>query len=501
MKLIRCKSNVEGFCEFNNSINSDVLLGKNSKIALKNISWVKENFLLSIDNSNNKIKLDFTNPVDNSTLSTEGFLTTGRVYSRLNFNSFLIDIGESINNSLKITIPKNIGLSFDCFQSSTDSKLKIESNQNSKIDFFVPDGDTTTDQRNINCEVQGVGNGVYGRKAPNGIPNGYNSALFCIDNLYFFRSGRGCGVFNFQAARFELGDPGLVLGLTSIEPTDLGQNFEPTIDKYDFAIVFNGQGMPYDIIQRDSTTGVVSKTQANINGNIVGDENVNNDILEISMNSGKIEGRVYSQAVPDGTLLFSQIYQNDLDVLYPVAAIHTHGTRIQNLRYTPKPIIEEVSISQPLLQNSSLSIRPPSQNRNAVDMTITFQSKDIIEFLGFKNLINHADRAVEPFIKADFTPRLFDTTEAYVVILDSVNISSYDYSDDQQKKRNILSLIQNMKNTKELDVSYIESNPVFINIKNNNPINLKNIKIRVLTNDNQRVGILGHAELCLLIDE
>jgi hypothetical protein len=58
-----------------------------------------------------------------------------------------------------------------------------------------------------------------------------------------------------------------------------------------------------------------------------------------------------------------------------------------------------------------------------------------------------------------------------------------------------------MKNTNDIDVSYIESTPVFIDIKNNNPINLKNIKITVLTNENERVGILGNAELCLLIDE
>lgn len=499
MKLIRLKSNVNGFCEFNNSINSDVLINKNSKIALKNISWVKEQFGIEIDNGNNEIKLDFKNPVDDSTLSTTAQLTTGETYSSLNFNSFLHDLTKALNNSLKITIPKNIGLSFSCQQDSNNNgKLLIESYQNNKLDFFVPEGDTTTDARNVNFETQG-GNGIYGRT--DAVANGYNSALFTVDNFQFFKSGKGCGIFNFQIYQFQLGDAGLVIGLSSIEPNNMGNDFSPNIDKYDFAIVFKGQGVPYDIIQRDSTTGINTKTISTVNGNLVNLGDNDNDIMELSMNEGKIEGRVYSQAVPNGTLLFSQTYEGDLDSLYPVVAIHSHGSRINTLRYTPKPRIESVALQDTLLQNNSLTIRPPTQSRTHTIFTLTFQTQEIIKFLGFKKLINRTKREVEPFIEADFTPNFFDTTEAYIVILDSLPISSYDYSDDQRKKRNILALIQNMKNTNDIDVSYIESNPVFIDIKNNNPINLKNIKITVLTNENERVGILGNAEICLLVHE
>ena len=77
---------------------------------------------------------------------------------------------------------------------------------------------------------------------------------------------------------------------------------------------------------------------------------------------------------------------------------------------------------------------------------------------------------------------------------------SYDYSENKEKRRNMLALLQNHRNSEEADVMFSTDSPVMIDLNNDMDILLKTLNMRILNTNVGQVQIDGRANAILLVE-
>ena len=111
MKLIRLTStNSDG--HFNNDFYEDIILDKNSQIALQNASFEIDVARIVLDASNNTIIFQLTNGNQRIAKLTPG------IYNNSNFENLLTDIGAKLNSRLSNT-GKELGTQWRCILESS----------------------------------------------------------------------------------------------------------------------------------------------------------------------------------------------------------------------------------------------------------------------------------------------------------------------------------------------------------------------------------------------
>ena len=486
VKLCRLVSK-NGILQYESSIQSNLTLPRQSKVGLGNVSWEKSLFQYIVNSSNNKITIKFENSSGSDTLTA--FLDPD-TYDINNFQDLMADIKSKLNDQLLITTPKMVGMSIDVYESTENDMLRIVAYQNQIIDFFRTTSDD--DYENVNCEDTGTN--VYQRIATGS--NLYDSALYGKLDNYFFNSGTGCGILRFKINKMSTttGSKGAYIGLTNIRPENLGGNYDFQIDKITFGIQFRNSLQTYAYIKTDeagNTTIGYNKTPT-----YFGEGDDDNDVIELSMNQGKLTGRLYSNTYIDGFTFFEEVYEGQ--VLYPILAFSSDNCSVRKLRYTPQ-IEQEIETYQ-LLQSSLLgSPKPPQQDLSSSIFTLSFEDITLSSFLGFPTniLIN---QGLGFKFRGTQVVQFFDNSEAYIVELLNLPIDSFDFSANKQRKRYILQVIQNQRNKQEQDVLYETSSPLMIDLNNNNEILLKNINLRILNSEEQEVNINGVSNLTLIFD-
>ena len=471
MKLLRLESEI-GKCNFDCNLNDSLIIPPKSKIGLTSIAWEKNRTELTIDGSNNDFEIQIIDPVHGlSRLIAQMPIGT---YSLVNINDFIDELEFSLNNACKTSIPKCIGLSFTCRENSSN-KIVIETHQNKIIDPFREIGSTEKDY--INIGVDNLGNNVYQK---NGASNIYDTAIYGGDESYFFNTDLGCGIFRCEINELAPNTTeGFVIGLSSIEPKNMGNDFNFAINKYDFAIRASNRSEFYRYIFNDN--GVKTEINSVIQPEI-------GDVIQISCNLGKIKGEVF-QASGGGLILFNEEYKNGQAVLYPIIAFKDKtNCSIKKLRYTPFKEVE------------SLGINEPVQSTSLCNFNFIIPTREAADFMGFRDLITTQFQSVNINIKASSTPEYFDRSETYIVELQTFSIDSYDMSESKQKRRDILSVINNSRDRLAADVLYEKDSPIMIDINNNNELIFRNLRMRVLNTDDEEISITNVCSAVLIIE-
>ena len=502
VKLLRLKSN-EKLLYFDSSIQDSLILKPGSKIALQSIAWDKAAIDYVVNGSNDTFIFTYTT---NGVSSIQNIIIPSGTYNITNHEELEKHIVQAVNNALTIDAPQNIGL-FLQLELTKKDKIRFLFQQINLIDFFRPIGSTIDDYRNVGVTSSAPGQYSKAKAAAPGNA-AYNSALFGLDNTFFFQTNFGCGVFRCKlvALSNNAAHTGFYIGLSSIEGDDMGGDFDFSTDKLNFAIEVRNTVLPYRFLSTATGAADATISEASIIPAIEGGDD--NDVIEISCNKGKIEGRVYSDAVPAGTLLFSEAYTND-NLLFPIIAFKDGPlddagalphTVIKSIRYTQNtPDVVDNNID--LVTEAVGTPAPPPQDRVGADISIQFPSISFAQYLGFslsKYFIT--TRGDDYDIVAEKVIEHYDASESYIVELQSLGLHSYDFANDKQSRRNILSIIQNKRNKIEEDVSYVSENPLFIDLNNAQDMIIKNIRARVLNTNEQNVDISGISNMVLLID-
>ena len=480
MKLLRLESN-EKLLNFDNLLNDNLIIPPKSKIGLSSISWGKSKEEITIDSSNDYFKLEF---VDDTTQHFVVTIPTNVTYSKTNITNFMADLESALNNGCITSIPKCVGLHIEVRETSQDS-ITIESYQNKAIQIFRDIGSSETDY--INIGVQSTSD-VYSKVSTTTI---YDTALFGGEQSYFFNTDSGCGIFRVEINNLfaNAGKKGFYIGLSKLEGKDMSGNFDFDVaGKINFGIEAHNLATNYKYIKTNAGT-ISTPTSYPIFPNI-------NDVLELSCSAGRIEGKIYTTASPNGIEIFSEKYDNDLDKLFPIIAFKDpDDCAISKCRYTPfkeqKPELE--------LEHLFSATNPPSQQNNPVTFNFTFPTQRFATFLGYDDNIV-SSTGVNMNLRAPNKPNLFDQSEAYIIELQNLSIDSYDMSDSQRKRRFILNVIQNQRDKSEEDVLFQTDFPLMIDLNNASDIILKNIRMRVLDTYNKEVNIASSSNAVILID-
>lgn len=103
-------------------------------------------------------------------------------------------------------------------------------------------------------------------------------------------------------------------------------------------------------------------------------------------------------------------------------------------------------------------------------------------------------------ISSDFSLVYYDKSEAYIAELMNLNCQSYDFSEKKEKRRNIIALVQNHRDSDKSDVIFNTDNPVMIDLNNDMDILLRNLQMRILNTNEEQVQIDGRANAILLVE-
>jgi hypothetical protein len=142
----------------------------------------------------------------------------------------------------------------------------------------------------------------------------------------------------------------------------------------------------------------------------------------------------------------------------------------------------------------------PSQDTKASKMFLQIDSIELATFLGYTT--NRFPDNGGILIKSNW---VIPSTSSYLkysladsFIVEMLNLSLDSYDTSQNQRKNILATIP--QDDDDEKVLYNEPYPIFIDLRNNKKITLRNIQLRILREDYSPLEIQGQATMTLLLD-
>jgi hypothetical protein len=474
MKLLRL-STTDNNCIFNTSFNEDIILKPNSKIALQNISFETVNTSVIINSLNNVINFQLTAATPKTiTLNEE-------TYTSVNFQDLFDDITNKMNKSLELT-GKQIGTQY-LAGVNTDGRVSIAYKRG-------PYAWTNT----LYANTANVSNTAGGIIDTGNTPNTVDTT-----NKYFMgtKFGKGCSVWRVRLRKLidnasGLLDNGFEMGLSKDAPSIWSASANMTDAQRFYSISVERPTAFYEY-RNDGTTPTISAFTPE---KFASATRTNNDVLEISLNLGKIEGRIYQDT--GGTRLLFSVDYNINDDLYPYIIFRGNSNfiRVDNLRQTVDPFQVTLSnhIEGDIIEESILGASPPQPITNATINTLNL-SYELSQYLGYYNLNNTISGVDADFISnALFTKTI--NNDSFAIISDSIQLDSYD--DTVKGRLNVLATVP--KSDSAGVVVYEPNQTYFIDISNNKEIILRDMRFRVLNNGLDNITVRGVSVMTLLID-
>jgi len=474
VKLIRLKSDQDKLL-FNNNIQSDLIIKPNSKIALQNVSFEKANDEIVIDSTNNN--MTFKNDSFTSTITLDN-----GTYNQVNIKTLRNDIEDKLNASLALN-EWNLGKEFSV-DISSDNFFTITTDTGPDL---IPATDSDFTRTLVSVNQSGE------MRKTSGASEGTPDAFVGSDAYPAFVGTDGCGVFRVQISALPTTGAGFYIGLSTTKPSDAG--FIIPIANMTYAIRAQNTAFNYKYIDNGGAETTSSEPIENVSAG------ADNDYLEIGSHGGKIHLTVYNSSNPDGVdLVTASSYIGD--PLYPyIVFFDQTGVDVGESYYVPPRPESSGEILRNTAQPSLLgATNIVNQNRSDRVLRLEFESKALSDQLGFFDYFIQ-ETAFDLNWKAIRTVRYVDETECYLVEALNLNFDSYDGAKGQEKRRNLLAVIQNIRDRGQADVLYDSNSLTFINLNNPQPLPLRNLQFRIINSDEGEVAVDGFSNMTLLLED
>lgn len=153
--------------------------------------------------------------------------------------------------------------------------------------------------------------------------------------------------------------------------------------------------------------------------------------------------------------------------------------------------------SQTLTSIDSTTLIAPPANGGDGQRLLSF-SQDLATFLGFSFTSQLSPQSVSnyQFLAANIFD-ITDIADSFVVELLSLELDSYD--GQTSDRRSILATVPKSEGA-DGTIIYEVNYPTFVNVRNRNPITLRNIRARILKSDLTQFTVIGTSNMTLLID-
>lgn len=457
---------------FNNTFNQDIVIERNSKIALKNLSCEVNVTEINVNFSNNIIRYQITD--DNK---KEVFLSKG-IYNRSNYFDLLNDMTLKLNSSLLIDINSEVGKQFKVY--SENSILHIET----KVGYS---SDYEDDQvRSAYLTKTQTNRGTY-RKLKSS-DDGYPVGGYDENIIQFFTIHKaickGAAVFRCDIRITGNNENERIAGIALFK-NQLSGNDTIEIEQSYVSLFFN-----YNTTTSKYEYGKYTNDTKSVLSNI---EPLVGDQLYIIIENNKIKLRMY-RSVESSFNNFGEIPYDNED-LYPVLMVQ--GTQeLSKVKFTPDPWYTDIP---EIIVEEDILIVGPYQRKIQTNHFFEFDSEDLAKFLGFENkrIPRLGTTTTQNFDIKSFNFNPSDLSESYIVEL--LNIPLLSFNAAKKQRQNILDTIVNTEITNDR-LAYTAPYPLYINLDNSDKIILRNIKAQILKEDGSPVTINGFAQMTLLID-
>jgi hypothetical protein len=448
MKLIRLSKNAQNVTKykgdkliFNTTFRDDLTVKPNAKIAFQSIFF---------DEFTQDFIIDATNDIVILTIEGEEYeiVLNRDTYTVTTYPVFFNDFRTKLN---KIT-PFN--------QYTFGREWNVVRNTNKRLVIEFKYGDIGTANLSLTNVVNNAG--VF---SADPIPVGNDSYLYNREAM-----AKASGALRAKINSFGQ----MVLG---VRLNPLNDN-SGALDTTSFALaigVNNGNEYIYYVNGVLNTTGIPIQAD---------------DIMEIRIDAGRVMV-VYYRANVENLL-----YRNDylFESYYPFCLFQSINAAINNFIFAGNPYLPTKVVGKPLIFDY-VSIPEPLPDPT-INVKLEFQNDTFADILGFEsNPVSETSKQIT-FTGTD----KFDSLtlhKLYSVKLSNTPLESYD--GETQAKSQILYVINEQSDGQ--DFSFTAPYLTFLELKNDKPLSLRNIRCEIVDEDDDIVEFFGKAVMSLVVDD
>lgn len=491
MKLLRIASD-KGDGSFEANFNEHIVLPPHSKMALQSCSFKIATDDLEVDASNDQITYQLSNNNQRQVHLNHA------LYDALNTDQLLSDMEATLNSGLRLS-GKDLGSQFKVDKDQDKCRIQVKSSRLREDNHYA-------EFNNVIRTGGAGGQGVYGSQAA-ASTTGYGNWAVIGKPL-----GQGSATFRARIREFIIEQnkgvayQGVTLALMAKHPSQ----YTDPITRADitYGIRFFTPAANYNGIQEGQ---LVLGTFAALKVDGAANRN-NNDVMALSVFEGKIEGHVYQnnlQANNPQVVFTGPFDAAAYPTLYPVMFFHSKQfvsasdpcCRLELVRATLDPYRLNATESLPIETDIVNATPLPTQSNGNPTHHFVELPPSVAEYLGFvanrhpiagtvlTNSFSHtAGLALKGEVKSDM----------FLIQMMNVPLESYDSLTTQRES--YLALVPQSNDNAAQSVLYAPPYPSFIDIRNDKPIYLRNIKARILQADRARIDTEGLCSLVLLVE-
>lgn len=471
---------------FDNTFNSAIRINPKSKICLSSLTSDEAVEGLTIDDTNDTIRVQLSDG------EVKTIILTHNAYSDLQFNSFFEDFtrrlnavvsssGRGIGYEYKVALDNNRRVNILGKQYTYKTQPQLWKNNNTEVAIassgngvFNAISTDPTDTNNVNCNLE--------------LPWCNGGAIF------------SCRIHTLTNEA----DPnktGFIMGLSKVSPT---QNPNYNVGSIEHGIQVRVVGGNYSFFHK----GTLNQTNVPV-GDITPALKTN-DLLVVSLNENFYEYKIFNQANKEGKLLHTPNLfprtSDDYKPLFPFIAFQGSKTtcKVMNVSFTASPYSDNPLNLDGTDENQFSLGADPKQSQNASRQFLEFASTSLANYLGFQNQRNPftvpPPNVKELTLIADdlFIPTSF--TDSFTLELLNIAVDSYSYDGQIGERRNILAVVPQSFNALN-QIIYQAPNLLWLDLLNAFPVDLRELRMRLLRADNSPLRIKGITTAVILIKE
>ncbi len=513
IKLITSDSNAN----FDNQFRNEIIINKNSEIALHSLSMTREEIKITIGPHNDLITFDIGNGV-------RDFRLKNGSYTVHQLDTLIDDFNKKINSKIQV----NLATSFAGADIEYGSYFEafIDTSANDDMQFklrlcrppFQGTKDVNGDEPDINLKnITRLDDNIF--KATDSPDAGLTTSFMHFDSPFI----RGCGSFRARigllADNINPADPnGFIFGLT--RRIDKLQDDTFTRNDINFGIEILSTTSNYNKIVNGVTTDAGTSPLR-----FDGGTNANShDYLDISQNNNRLVGKVYQVNnivdifnEPNAYSIesFESMREINDESLYGFIIFFSGNSRVvlNSIRYHGAED-EQLKCFEIGADGEAVDILATVQiprvqffSKSLCDFNCVFQTQEIATFFGFdarNNLSNNEEGGFEngdeSFIASGTPFIVLDTSDIYMIEMLNIPLDSYEAHTESRK--NVLAVIPVNENNVNMTVGtlqYESPNLNYISIKNDYELSLRNIKCRIVNSRFQGIETTGTSHITVFI--
>ena len=490
-KLIRLHTTTDDGL-FDCIFNDEIKVEPNSQICLQSCNLSRSMESLVIDATNDLIKYQIQ-----ATQGEQQVRLKHGTYTRTNILELFQDLQDKINTALDIEFSKNNGTQFN---------IHIDSSEKVVFQFgYKPLFDWVRNSASAGVSSTGVNTNAneLKRDVTTASQNLFDSAIW--GRVPFTK---GCGVFRCRVkSMVDQANGGFIMAL--VDKDDYPKITAGTLTEADIFLGIKVPADPTDNILTISN-GVEADSGETLRRYTAGGGN-DNDILEIQLD-GKIFYPMLHTTNPADVnspesefLIAGGVNYNAEKEYYCLISLFSgsNNLRLNRVGHMPDPFEQTPPNLEGefKLENELGAPSPPSFNRQDTVYNLTFETFGVADYLGFRSVEQNRQRTptAEGNFRANRAIKNIVISDSYLIELLNLPLDSYDSLTNGRK--NILASIPISERilTNTGLIQYEPNTPLFIDLKNEFPLTLRNIRARVTTDDFQEIITEGLSTISIVV--